>query len=202
MTGQDAFDEIALAGGRPALWRVVFATMAAPAAILRRHAGALPAPLALGVSTVAFALFFAQTGIDLHRGQTWDTAALASLGVLAGAGAVLGSLGVALLATTAWLLMRPFASNTGLGWALRAFALAFAPTLIYGVCGLAAQLLLGWPAALAFGVTGYLWALGPLHAAISELSGGRAVVDAILTTVVGGLLLVAWAAVGLGSPPW
>ncbi len=116
MTGQDALDEIALAGGRPALWRVVFATMAAPAAILRRHAGALPAPLALGVSTVAFALFFAQTGIDLHRGQTWDTAALASLGVLAGAGAVLGSLGLALLATIAWLLLRPFASDTGLGW--------------------------------------------------------------------------------------
>ncbi len=202
MTGQDTFEEIAPAGERPALWRVVFATMAAPGTILRRHAGALPAPWALGVSTTAFALFFAQSGIDLHRDQPWDAAALASLGVLAGAGAVLGSLGVALLATSAWLLMRPFGSNAGLAWTLRAFALAFAPTLIYGVCGLIAQLTLGWPAALAFGVTGYLWALGPLHAAIDELSGGRAVISAILTTVVGGLLLVAWAAIGLGSRPW
>ncbi|MBL8242915.1 MAG: hypothetical protein JNL89_01930 [Rhodanobacteraceae bacterium] len=201
MTGEDAMDGMQ-ASERPALWRVVFATMAAPGEILRRHAGALPAPWALGVSGTAFALFFAQTGIDLHRGQPWDAAALAALGVLASGGALLGVIGVALLAVAAWLLTRPFGSEAGLAWTLRAFALAFSPTLVYGVCGLAAQLLLGWPAALAFGVTGYLWALGPLHAAISELSGGRAVVDAILTTALGGLLLLAWAALGLGSQPW
>jgi hypothetical protein len=201
-TGQEAFDADMPVAGRPALWRVVFATMAAPGEILRRHAAALPAPLALGVSATALALFFAQTGIDLHRGQPWDGAALAALGVLTASGALLGSAGVALLAAVAWLLTRPFGGGASLAWTLRAFALAFSPTLIYGACGLIAQLAFGWPAALAFGVTGYLWALGPLHAAISELSGGRAVVDAILTSVLGGLLLLAWAALGLGSQPW
>lgn len=202
MLGQDARDETVPADDRPALWRVVLATMAAPGEILRRHAGAIPAPMALGVSAAAFGVFFAQTGIDLHRGQPLDAAALAALGVLSASGVLLGSAGVASMALLAWLLTRPFGGDAALGWTLRAFALAFAPTLVYGVCGLAAQLLLGWPAALAFGVTGYLWALGPLHAAISELSGGRAAVDAILTTALGGLLLLAWAALGLGSQPW
>lgn len=202
MRPQDANVESQPADARPALWRVVFATMAAPGEILRRHAGALPAPLALGVSACAFGLFFGQTGIDLHRGQPWDAPALAAIGVLAAGGALLGSLGVAALAFCAWLLARPFGSGVEFAWTLRAFGLAWSPTLLYGVCGLAAQLALGWPAALAFGVTGYLWALGPLHAAIAELTGGRALVDALLTTAVGGLLLAAWAAIGLGSAPW
>lgn len=202
-TGQDAIGEgLPAQEQRPALWRVVCATMAAPGEILRRHAGSLPAPLALGVSACAFGLFFAQTGIDLHRGQPWDAAALAALGVLAAGGVLIGSLGVAMLALLAWVLARPFGSGASLAWTLRAFGLAWSPTLLYGICGLCAQLALGWPAALAFGVTGYLWALGPLHAAIAALTGGRALVDALLTTAVGGLLLFAWAAIGLGSLPW
>ncbi len=202
MTDLDSSTEGLPTRERPALWRVVCATMAAPGEILRSHAGALPAPLALGVSACAFGLFFAQTGIDLHRGQPWDAPALAALGVLAAGGALLGSLGVAALAFCAWLLARPFGSEVEFAWTLRAFGLAWSPTLLYGACGLAAQLLLGWPAALAFGVTGYLWALGPLHAAIAELTGGRALVDALVTTAIGGLLLAAWAAIGLGSAPW
>jgi hypothetical protein len=186
---------------RAASWRVVFAIMAAPAAVLRRHAASMPAPLALAISACAFALFFAQTAIDLHRGGPWDAAALVSLLLLVGSGAVIGSVGVGLLALLAFALSRPFATETKLGWTLRAFGLAYSPTLVYALCGLLVQLLLGWPTAIAFGVTGYLWALGPLHAAISELTGQRAWPSALLTTLVGTALLLAWAFVGLGGLP-
>lgn len=185
----------------PALWRLVFATMAAPAEIIRRHAADLPAPVALLVSGSAFACFFAQTAIDLQRGQAWDEAALAGAAVLAASGLLLGTLGVALLAALTWLLTRPLGTDTSFGFTLRAFGLAFAPTLVYGLCGLAAQITLGWPAALAFGVTGYLWALAPLNAAIAELVGERRTASLLLTTLVGATLLLAWAAIGLGQSP-
>jgi hypothetical protein len=186
---------------RAALWRVAFATMAAPGAVLRRHAASMPAPLALAVSGSAFALFFAQTAIDLHRGGPWDAAALVSLLLLVGSGAAIGSVGVGLLALLAFALSRPFAAEATLGWTLRAFGLAYSPTLVYALCGLLVQLLLGWPTAIAFGVTGYLWALGPLHAAIGELTGQRAWPSALLTTLIGAVLLLAWAIVGLGGLP-
>ncbi len=185
----------------PAPWRLVFATMAAPAEIIRRHAGALPAPIALLVSGSAFACFFAQTAIDLRRGQPWDEAALAGAAVLAASGLLLGTLGVALLALLAWIVTRPLGADTAFGFTLRAFGLAFAPTLVYGLCGLAAQLGLGWPAALAFGVTGYLWALAPLNAAIAELVGERRAAGLVLTTLIGAVLMLAWAAIGLGQAP-
>jgi hypothetical protein len=186
---------------RAALWRVVFAIMAAPSAVLRRHAASMPAPLALAVSGSAFALFFAQTAIDLHRGGPWDATALVSLLLLVGGGAAIGSVGVGLLALLAFALCRPFATEATLGWTLRAFGLAYSPTLIYALCGLLVQLMLGWPTAIAFGVTGYLWALGPLHAAIGELTGPRAWPSALLSTLTGAALLLAWAFVGLGGLP-
>lgn len=186
---------------RPALWRLVFATMAAPAEIIRRHAADLPAPMALMVSGSAFACFFAQTAIDLQRGQAWDQGALAGAAVLAASGLLLGTLGVALLALLTWVLTRPLGADTPFGYTLRAFGLAFAPTLVYGLCGLAAQLGLGWPAALAFGVTGYLWALAPLNAAITDLVGERRAAGLLLTTLIGAVLLLAWAAIGLGQTP-
>lgn len=175
--------------------------MAAPAEIIRRHAASLPAPMALLVSGSAFACFFAQTAIDLQRGQAWDEAALAGAAVLAASGLLLGTAGVALLAALTWLLTRPLGTDTSFGFTLRAFGLAFAPTLVYGLCGLAAQITLGWPAALAFGVTGYLWALAPLNAAIAELVGERRTASLLLTTLVGATLLLAWAAIGLGQSP-
>jgi len=184
---------------RASLWRVVCATMAAPGEILRRHAAALPAPVALTVSGAAFAIFFAQTAIDLHRGAAWDQSAIVSAAVLAGTGGALGTVGVCLLAVLAFVLTRPFGGSATLGWSVRAFGLAYSPTLIYGICGLLAQLVLGWPAALAFGVTGFLWALSPLHATIAELAGGRMWPATILTTVIGGVLLAAWATLGLGG---
>lgn len=183
---------------RPALWRVIFAVMAAPGEIVRRHAGALPAPLALGVPTLAFALFFLQTAIDLHRSPRWGGAEVVGALVLAGTGAALGSLGVALLAALAWALTRPFGGEATLGWSVRAFGLAYSPTLVYAACGVVVQGVLGWPTTLAFGVTGYLWALAPLHTTLLQMAKGRAFPAAILTTGLGATLLLAWAFLGLG----
>ncbi|MGE4070342.1 MAG: hypothetical protein AB7E72_04140 [Lysobacterales bacterium] len=191
-----------MAGTRaaPPLWRVVVAIMAAPGEILRRHASALPASLALGVSGTAFAVFFAQTAIDLHQ-HSWNAEALAGMAVLSTIGALLGTLGIALLAVLNFVLSRPFNSTVSFGWTLRAFALAYSPTLIYALCGLVFQLTLGWPTTLAFGVTGYLWALGPLHAAVNELCQSRPLPAMVLTTLNGALLLLAWAGASMGYGP-
>lgn len=185
---------------RPAAWRVICAVMAAPGEIVRRYAGVLPAPLALGIPTVAFALFFLQTAIDQHHATGWDGAATVAALVLAGTGAGLGSLGVALLAAIAWVLTRPFGSEATLGWSVRAFGLAYSPMLVYAVCGVLVQGFLGWPTTLAFGVTGYLWALAPLHATLLHMARGRAWPAFFLTTGLGAVLLLAWAFLGLGRP--
>jgi len=85
------------------------------------------------------------------------------------------------------------------GAAIRAFGVAHAIPLIYAVCGMVLNVALGWNTSLACGVTGLLWALGPLMASLRELSGGKSWLAVTLSTLTGGLLLFAWASLGLGT---
>ena len=64
---------------------------------------------------------------------------------------------------------------------------------MYGLLGLLANLLLGWNTALAFGITGVLWALGPMLAAVKELTAGKTWVSIVVSTVCGALVLLGWA---------
>lgn len=68
----------------------------------------------------------------------------------------------------------PFGGKSGgLGEAVRAFALAYSAALVYVVIGLLFNLFFGWNTAVAFGVTGVLWALGPMIAVLKGMVGGR-----------------------------
>jgi len=162
--------------------------MADPRTVLTNYIDDLAWPAALAVPALAFGLLFLQSGLDLDRSGASDgIAGLALLGVL------LGVVVVPVTALVAWILVLPFDRSRSLGWAVRAFALAYSPALIYGLCGLIANIVLGWNTAVAFGVTGVLWAISPLFAALREMSGDRRRLSLVLATVVGAAVLAVWA---------
>jgi len=98
--------------------------------------------------------------------------------------------------SVAWMGARLFGGKQSLSWTIRAFSLAYAPALVYGVAGLAASLLFGWRTAVAFGVTGVLWSLGPMLTALRRMTGGRLGASITLATGCGLLLLLGWAWLG------
>lgn len=133
-------------------------------------------------------LFFLQTGLDLFRGGSGFIRVIE----LAIVGAVYGTVGVGLLAGIAWLGSKSANGTCTYGWTVRAFGLSYSPTLVYVVFGLAANVLLGWNTSVAFGITGALWAMNPMNAAIKEMTAGKTGVSIALTSVCGGLLLLGW----------
>jgi len=173
---------------RPGLLRRIFAVMADPRTVFTRYLDDLAWPVALVVPALAFGLIFLQSGLDLER-----SGASAGVAGLALFGALLGAVVVPVLALVVWILVLPFDRSRSLGWAVRAFALAYSPALIYGVCGLVANVVLGWNTAVAFGVTGVLWAISPLFVALREMSGDRRRLSLVLATVVGAAVLALWA---------
>lgn len=166
-----------------------------PAGLIARHLDGLGVLPALAVSGLAFGTISLQAALDLARTSAWDSSALTLL-VLRGT--LLGTVGVALVAVVAWVLSRPFAASQGLGWTVRAFGGAYGNALVYGLFGLALNLFLGWNTAVSCGVTGLLWALGPLFVAVRELAGGRGAVAALLSGISGALLLIGWVQFGVG----
>lgn len=178
----------AASGG--SLWSSVWLIFTNPREVFRRRLEGVPAPLCLLVSGAAFFLFYLQTGLDLGKRDLPGLAHAVDLGLM---GLAMGTLGVGLLAGVAWGLARPFGGTQPLGWAVRAFGLAYAPALLYALLGVAVNLALHWNTALAFGVTGVLWALGPMLVAIREMTGQRSGPSVFIATICGAATLVGWA---------
>lgn len=164
-----------------------------PGAVLQQRLSGVGWPIAMLVSGAAFTLLFLQTGLDLVK--TGRAGALAAV-VLAFAGLLYGTIGIVVVGFVAWAASRLFGAAHPPGWAIRAYALAYSPALVYGLCGLAANLALGWRTSVAFGVTGLLWALGPIMAVNDELTGGRKAVSVLLSIVCGGVALFGWSLLG------
>jgi hypothetical protein len=172
-----------------------------PGGALKGALSQLPVHVALGVSGIAFGLFFLQTGLDLLRvghqtlprfGMTGNVGVvlLCLLGVL------YGTLGVVFLSAIAWAATRALGATVTFQATVRALALGYCPALVYAVFGLLMNVAFGWNTALAFGVTGVLWALGPMIATLREMLGGRIEPSVILATLLGGLTLFGWAFLG------
>jgi hypothetical protein len=166
-----------------------------PASLLTRSFGGLGPLAALTVSGMAFATISLQAALDLYRIGMFPPGG-ALLVVLRGA--LLGTLGVALVGLIAHALTRALGAARPLLQTLSAVALAYGGALVYGLVGLALNLTLGWATAVSSGLTGLLWSLGPLFAVLRELSGGRAGVAATLATLGGSALLFGWFFVGVG----
>ena len=167
-----------------------------PASLLTRGFGNFGLLAALSVSGLAFSTISLQAALDLYRsGIIDDTTAL----LIVLRGALLGTLGVSLVGLIAHLATRAFGIARPLSQTLSAVALAYGGALVYGLIGLSLNLTLGWATAVSSGLTGLLWSLGPLFAVLRELSGGRAGVAALLTSLGGGALLFGWFLVGVGA---
>ena len=172
-----------------------------PGEALKGALSQVPITVALGISGTAFGLFFLQTGLDLLRASQPTLPRLAMTGnggvaALCLLGVAYGTAGVAVLGTLAWIATRPFGGTMTLEATVRAFGLGYCPALVYAVLGLAANVALGWNTALAFGVTGVLWAIGPMIATLREMLGGRTWLSVVLATMLGGLALFGWAFLG------
>lgn len=175
------------------LWRTVFGVMVNPGRFLQGRLSDVGWAAALGVSGMAFLLFFLQTGLDQARAGLIDADAVAGL---AGVGLLYGSLGVATVAVVGWAGARLFGGERPVEEAVKGFGLAYSPTLVYAALGLVFNVFLGWNTAVAFGVTGVLWALGPMTTALKDLVDGHTGPAVVLATVCGMLVLLGWAELG------
>jgi hypothetical protein len=165
-----------------------------PGQVLARRMKDVGLIYALFVSGAAFALFFFQTGLDRARGEGRWTLAL----TLGAEGLVCGTLGIAAVGLVAWVLSKIVGGQQGAGWVVRAIALSYGSALVYSALGLVFNLALGWNTSISFGVTGVLWALGPMMAVFRELSGGKTLGSILLSTVCGSLVLVGWGVLATG----
>ncbi len=183
----------AVAPHRVPRWRALVAVLLNPGGASAEQAAVVPWILALAVSGAAFGLFFLQTALD-----RLDVGSLPPVGVatMPLVGLIYGVLGVPALALVAWLVLRVAGSEAKPGEVVRSFGLAYSPTLIAILLGLAAHVLLGWRTAVAFGVAGVLWALGPINSTLRRMSGGKLFLSIVLASICDALLLLGWALLG------
>lgn len=178
---------------KPSKFGTIIRMMISPAAAIKTAVSGIPWFFSLLVSGLAFGLFFLQTGLDLYKtGQKEFVFALLS----AGAGIVYGVIIIPILAAFIWIVLKIAKTDKSLGWAISSFCLSYSGALIYGVCGLAFSLLLGWRTSVAFGVTGVLWATGPIIMSIREMSGGKSILSIPLATIAGAAILFSWSYLG------
>jgi len=177
---------------KPPLIRTIFGMMINPAGALK---GALSSRwyLGLAVSALAFGLFFIQTGLDLYKtGQKeWSFVLLS-----AGTGVAYGLVVIPLIASVMWVILKVARTDKSLLQAISAFCLSYSGALVYGILGLVFSLAMGWKTAVAFGVTGVLWAIGPMMFTIRELTGGKNALGVPLATLVGAMVLISWSVFG------
>lgn len=177
---------------KPSLFRTVFGMMINPAGALK---GALASRwyLGLAVSALAFGLFFSQTGLDLYKtGQKEMGFVFISTGV----GIAYGLIMIPLLGSLLWVILKAAKMDKTLLQTISAFCLSYSGALIYGVLGIFFSLGLGWKTSVAFGVTGVLWAIGPMMFAIRELTGGKNILSVPLATAVSAVVLISWSFFG------
>ena len=108
----------------------------------------------------------------------------------------MGTAGVMVLAALIWVGAKLLGYTNSITDALRVMGLAFCPTLLYSLFGLLMNLGWQWNTAVAFGVTGLLWALSPVSAAVKQFTNEKTVPAIVLTTLCGALLLAGWAYLG------
>ncbi len=177
---------------KPPLIRTIFGMMINPAGALK---GAFFSRwyLGLAVSALAFGLFFIQTGLDLYKtGQKVWRFVLLSVGT----GVAYGLVVIPLIASVMWVILKAAKTDKSLLQAISAFCLSYSGALIYGILGLIFSFALGWKTSVAFGVSGVLWAIGPMMFTIRELTGGKNALSVPLATLVGAMVLISWSVFG------
>ena len=175
--------------------RQIFGMMTNPSGVLKSVLMNRQWYLSVVVSALAFGLFFLQTGLDLYRtGQTGYMSVVLSLAVGIGYGAVV----IPLLALLLWAILKIGRVEMSMTQGISVFCLSYSGALIYGLAGLVFSLVMGWQTALAFGVSGVIWAVGPMTYTIRNVAGGSHRLSIPLATLAGVIVLVSWYYIGLG----
>jgi len=177
-------------------WWSILLMMVSPGQLLAQGLGKISWPFALSVSGAAFALFFFQTGLDRLRAHTLSAGGCARLALF---GAAYGTAGIAAIGLVAWALSKFIGGDQPPGWVIRAVALSYSSGLVYGAAGLVFNLFFKWNTSVAFGVTGVLWALGPMMAVFRNLSKGKIAGSVALASICGALVLLGWGSLATGS---
>jgi len=180
----------AVGAANPSLLRSFFAMLFNPGKAVTQPVGW---GFAYAVSGLAFGMLFLQTGLDLVRAGKADNNDLVRLAMI---GIAIGTAGVMVIASVAWAGAKLSGIDNDFPFALRAFGLAYSPALLYALCGLIVNLTLQWNTAVAFGITGLLWALGPVAAVIRQLTNDKMVPSLLLTTFCGAAMMAGWAYLG------
>lgn len=174
-------------------WKTTLNMIINPGEVIKNQMIKIPWPYSLMVSGLSFTLFFLQTGLDMLRsGQT----GLPTVILMTMLGLLYGTAGIALLAVMVWALSQAEQRGLTMEWAISTFALGYAATLVYALSGLIFSLAFGWKTAVAFGVTGVLWALRPTMYTIKQMSGERVAFSIAMTTLCGAILLIGWGLLG------
>jgi len=174
-------------------FKTIILMMINPAAVLKSAAAKIPWIFSICVSAVAFALFFLQTALDLYKtGQK----GIAFVVLSAISGVAYGSILIPFLGAVIWLILKIFRTDKSPVWAISTFCLSYSGALVYGALGIIFSLVLGWRTAVAFGVTGVLWATGPIISCIREMTGGKTILAVFLSVLAGITVLFSWSIFG------
>ena len=174
-------------------WKTALTMIINPGEVIKKQMSTVPWPFSIGVSGLAFMLFFTQTGLDMMRSGQIEIGTMVIISIL---GILYGTAGVAIIAAIAWAITKMAGNKYTMGWTISSFALSYSATLVYSIMGLIFSLWLGWQTAVAFGVTGVLWALRPTIYIVRQMTGDRAWLSVAVATLCGALLLLGWAFLG------
>lgn len=174
-------------------WKTALSMMINPGEVIKTQMTKIPWPYSVMVSGLSFTLFFLQTGLDMLKTGQIGASTVILITML---GLLYGTVGIALLAVMVWALSQAKQRDYTLGWTISTFALGYSATFVYALSGLNFSLAFGWKTAVAFGVTGILWALRPTLYTIKQLSGKRVAFSIAITPLCGAILLIGWAVLG------
>lgn len=173
--------------------RTIFDMMLRPMKALNATKEQIPWPMSLIVSGLAFGLFFLLTGLDLFK--TGQKGFLFVVGSVA-SGLAYGLVVIPVLAVVMWLIMKLFKTEQNLKWAIRSLCMSYSGALVYGIVGLVCSLFLDWKVSIAFGLTGVLWAIGPMFFVFRKMSKDNIPISLLLSTVIGSAVLYSWSLFG------
>ena len=139
--------------------------------------------LGLMVSGISFMIFFILTGLDSNNGFLLP----------AFKGLLFGTAGIAFLAFIIWFLVKGFNPNVTLSYVIGSFSLCYTSTMIFTFVGLFLKMGMGWNTSVSLGMSGVLFAFGPMISVISSLTGGKRAWDILIITLAGVYVFFFWA---------
>lgn len=178
---------------KQSLFRTIFGMMISPSKYLKDALVSTKWYITVLISGLAFALFFTQTGLDLFKtGQKPLSFIFVSLIV----GFLYGTLMIPFLGAISYSFLKLGKTDKTIGEIISCFCLSYCGALIYCVLGFLFSMILGWKTSVSFGVTGVLWAIGPMMVSIRDMLSGKTTISILLSTTVSAVVLISWSFFG------